>query len=334
MRGALERRASRPGLAQAALLEDAATGAFVKGSEPERAAQRVAFNGSPPARLVEDGAVRVAADSGNAERAESWLQGCSDTNDAGFPACFACFHDHECPAGASCAINRKTGRQECVTADCARDEDCLGGWSCVAVGRDRRIRRCVEHGMRVAGETCAYDPSSTAYGCTEGLVCLGGTCALPCPTRVCAAGATCVDSPDGPACRIRPPSCETTGCDAGQRCERLGGLESACFAKVTGENCFAHPCPMGQACEAQAAADQIVLWCATTCDPLKPACPSGQSCGRSPNDPAKSECYLSCNSENPSCPRDQACTLMSENGHAWGCMPTVREKPKPGQSDP
>lgn len=267
-----------------------------------------------------------AAASARRDIGAEWLTDFGQSNDAGFPACYKCFRDYECKLGEGCAIDRATGHLACVTGNCTRDEDCLGGWSCTRVGRERGILRCVEHGSVHEGEPCNYDPTGARYACEPGLVCLDNRCAVPCPARVCKAGRVCVDSPDGPACAPPKVTCHTTGCPKGLRCEHTGGDDFMCVGNVKGTNCFQHPCAKGESCQVAFGPQVVEFWCGTLCDPLAPTCQPGFVCGQSRMNETESLCYPAC-VDRVYCPKGQVCGTISEDRQTWGCMPHPGPKP-------
>lgn len=263
-----------------------------------------------------------------AQEHNRWLIACASTDDAGRPVCHRCYYDRDCAVGEACAVDRASGTKRCMAPDCTTDNDCFAGWSCRAVGSEQRIKRCVEHGAGAEGAPCLADPLGPALSCEEGLVCVKGRCAPPCPGKACANGAACIDTPDGPACWKAPETCKTAGCGSGLTCESLGGDAYACLDKAhtRGKNCFTHPCPNGQVCAVTEGGGQAAFWCTTPCDPLaKGSCPKGQICGVDHRDAARSHCYVDCTTNDAICKPDEVCMVASEDGETWGCTPAVDE---------
>jgi hypothetical protein len=228
-------------------------------------------------------------------------------------------------------MNRATSRQECVESDCRDDNDCASGSECRAVGRERKLRRCVEHGDALAGDRCSYDPWGRALSCAAGLICAKGRCREPCRDGACPAGERCIDTPDGPACRIAKRSCRETGCPDGKTCEQVLEDQFFCVKKTIGDNCIIRGCGDGKSCEVVVQAAIVVFRCKEKCDPLAPKCPAGSTCGASNNAPGTSVCYKSC--EAPwDCPDGEECTnAISEDHKRWGCIPNPGPGPKPDE---
>lgn len=257
-----------------------------------------------------------------------WLKTC-EKSDAGGLSCIRCGADFECPPGQGCAMNRETSRQECVGSNCREDSDCAAGFSCRAVGRERKIQRCVEHGDVPAGGLCSYDPWGRGYSCAPGLLCVRGHCGAPCRNGECSEGEKCIDTPDGPACHRRKVSCRDEGCPEGKTCEQVGDGQFFCVKQAIGDNCITNGCGEGRTCEVVVQAAIAVYQCKTKCDPLAPKCPVGNICGASQDDPRASVCYKSCAAP-WDCPEGESCTTISEDHKQWGCVPDPGPKPPPG----
>lgn len=286
-------------------------------------------------RAVEGHLIDIDADAsltnseGPQDWAQEWLHDCDDLRpDGNGLACILCGHDYECDTNQGCAINRKTGHQECVSSNCRDDTDCPDSWRCRAVGHDQKIRRCIEHGIRALGERCAFDPTGKDWSCQEGLICFQYQCVEPCSAGTCPPNKDCWPSPDGPVCYRTPPTCQETGCPAGERCETVNGAHM-CIAKTIGDNCDLHPCPAGKQCEVRVEGNIAQYYCGTTCSPLAPKCGHEEICGQSQTDPRGSVCYRQCGANGYRCPQGEVCQTVSEDHKMWGCVPFPGTLPKP-----
>lgn len=263
-------------------------------------------------------------DGGIGARPESAM---NCTFDGGFQ-CGECTHDSECPSGQGCAINRSTGRFECISSECEDDQGCFPGTVCRALTRTAAgglVRRCVIEGARQEGQSCILAPASASAACREDLVCFVGACRARCEpgaAGACPAGQRCQEAlGNGTVC---VPDCRDSGCRAGQTCLQAFAGSYQCATLGIDECGNERPCPAGAHCLVRARGEQAGRYCASACKPWlgSKACPDGYVCGR--GGPEKSSCYRQCSPQDlSSCPSGWTCTTVSEDLRTWGCQPTV-----------
>ncbi|AGC43723.1 hypothetical protein MYSTI_02407 [Myxococcus stipitatus DSM 14675] len=257
--------------------------------------------------------------------------------DGGAFRCGECATDGDCPEGQGCVINYKEGSFQCAASDCEDDSQCPDGFVCrVAAGGvpGPVIQRCLQAGVRRAGETCSRLPASRAEACEEDLHCINHRCGRPCVPGTqgsCPEGHTCEESSAGAACL---PDCRKQGCSEGEQCAPLNGGGFQCLDLVVDECSDEKPCAEGANCIVRGRAGRAGRFCAAACDSWREAsCSSGQVCGL--GGPTGSACYSSCDPQDlRSCPMGWLCTTVSEDLQRWGCLPdfmsgTTSRPPRP-----
>lgn len=244
--------------------------------------------------------------------------------DGGAFRCGECATDGDCPEGQGCVIDYKEGAFQCAASDCEDDSQCSAGFVCrVAAGEvpGPVIRRCLQTGVRRAGEPCSRLPASRAEACEEDLYCVNHRCGVPCAPGApgaCPEGHTCEESSSGTACL---PDCRKRGCSEGEQCAPLNGGGFQCLDLIVDECSDAKPCSEGKNCIVRGRAGRAGRFCASACDSWRAeSCATGQVCGL--GGPTGSACYSSCDPQDlRSCPMGWLCTTVSEDLQRWGCLP-------------
>ncbi|WP_342380344.1 hypothetical protein NVS55_12225 [Myxococcus stipitatus] len=266
--------------------------------------------------------VATRLDESLASRPGEWLD-CS-LSDGGAFRCGECATDGDCPEGQGCVIDYGKGAFQCAASDCEDDSQCSDGFVCrVAAGGvpGPVIRRCLQAGVRRAGEPCSRLPASRAEACEEDLLCINHRCGVPCVPGTqggCPEGHTCEESSAGAACL---PDCRKQGCSEGEQCAPLNGGGFQCLDLVVDECSDSKPCAEGANCIVRGRAGRAGRFCAAACDSWRAgSCSAGQVCGL--GGPTGSACYASCDPQDlGSCPMGWLCTTVSEDLQTWGCLP-------------
>jgi hypothetical protein len=196
-----------------------------------------------------------------------------------------CGTSQDCEAPLGCVFDARISAWYCTDSQCSTDAECLEDQRCQRIateGDGPLVRFCVPIGRRKEGERCYELPASKDAACASGLVCAGqgGWCARPCRSDVpgtCPEGFRCVSTALEPVCF---PTCEETGCPAGQQCIRHDEGGSAC-AEIYGTNCQQTPCPEKRECDVDQVPEQpgkVWMACRERCGEGLPECSQGKVC--------------------------------------------------------
>jgi hypothetical protein len=256
---------------------------------------------------------------------------------AGGYSCGACRDDQDCPEGSACIINLASGRTECHTSDCSKNQDCEKGNNCRVVARashGEAIRACVSPGARPAGAACDPDNGGDpSVSCAGNMVCINGGCAPPCePTPIEEDSAECgylgcIGTDNGYGCT---PSCKQYPCGGGKTCSFLSteGPISLC-THVVGANCLGPQggCSATQDCivETNTREERTTFRCVERCtlDDADMTCPKDSVCvlQRKPGKPG-GHCRRRCSgADDTSCGSGEQCRSDHASG-VWYCSAT------------
>jgi len=232
-----------------------------------------------------------------------------------------CVSTEECDPPLGCLYQYRYGQSFCTDSQCTVDAQCPEGQVCRGLATERSellVRACVPVGPRREGDSCVKLPAKREDACSAELLCAGmsGWCARPChlgKPNECPEGFFCADIRPQSACL---PTCEKSGCPAGQHCVQFPEGSSAC-AHVYGTNCQQTPCPGGEHCLAFSdppRPGKAWLHCVERCGKDLPPCPDGKFCDGY-------ECVPACDPQGPSvCAEGYRCRQPWPDD-PFGCHP-------------
>jgi len=247
-------------------------------------------------------------------------------------SCGVCRDNSDCADGATCVLNRLSGRSECQQRSCQKNEDCAQGLLCRIVGRtpsNAPLRACVPPGDRSSGSAC--DPNQggdPGVSCGPQLVCVDGGCAPACERRevdedsTCPGSHECVETEGGWGCI---PTCKYGAtCGAGKTCTFLSVENpiSLC-THVDGPNCLGSKggCPANTDCvvETNARAERTTFRCYPRCGEEQ-SCPDGSVCVAGKK---TAHCRRSCTPDAASqCGANERCVKAGVANRDWFCSAT------------
>jgi hypothetical protein len=232
-----------------------------------------------------------------------------------------CSSSSDCEPPLGCLYDLRFPHEYCADSECVTDGQCQEGEVCrvLTTIRGPWVRQCVALGLRAEGERCFKLPPKQEDGCRTGLVCAGrGWCGRTCRKDVpssCPEGFFCADLEPEPACL---PTCEKSGCPAGQECFRTPEDGASTCVVVHGSNCQQTPCPPEHWCAeflVPQRPHEAWMRCVQRCgEPHQPLCPEGDVCYRG-------SCERRCSPEQPNtCGSGLHCVWMPTGKH-WLCKP-------------